>query len=224
MSETPYNADDPAFLASRSLDGELSASERQRLNRALGASKSLRAEHEGLRAVDQLVKSWGSGEVDLDWAAYGKLVQAKALAEPDVERDRKLDGLLASWADERAAIDDEAFTAAVMASVEVRSRRAWRRSLVFRLGAPLAAAAAVALMVTGTLVDWSSPAPRVEVVIGPRATTVRSIPEPMRVAVVSFRREPGADFAPEPTASGISFMFVGASPLPEDWSNEAPPL
>ena len=224
MSETSYNPNDSAFLASRSLDEQLSTSERQRLDDAMAASESLRAEAEEIRAIDRLVKRWGIGEVELDWATHGKLIEAKALSRPDDDRDCKLDELLERWAGVSARIDDEEFTAAVMARVPSRRHRVWRRSLVFRLSVPLAAAAAVALVVTGTLLDWSSPSPRVEISIRQRHAAVESPSEPTRVAMVSFRREPAVGFAPEPTSPGISFMVVGASPLPEDWPDEVPPL
>lgn len=224
MSETPYNPDDPAFLASRSLDEELSASDRRRLDEALAASESLRAEVEGLRAVAGLVKRWRTGEVSLDWAAHGRLIEARALAGPQGEHDHKLDELLVQWADHRVEIDEGAFTAAVMARVSPRPRRVWRRNLVLRLGAPLAAAAAVAIVVLGTLRFWASPGPRVEVSIGPRAIVVDSATGGTRVALVSFRREPGPGYRPEPTSPGMSFMAVGVSPSAEDWSDELPPL
>ncbi len=224
MTDTPYNPDDPAFLASRSLDEELSAAERQRLDDAMAASQSLRGEAEGLRAIDGLVKKWGQAEVEPDWAAYAKLIEAKAFAEPDVERDHKLDELLEGWADDRAVIDEKAFTAAVMVKVQAQSRRVWPRGLIFRLGTPLAAAAAVALVVTATLMYRSSPAPHVEVLIRSRLSAIESPSETTRVAIVSFRREPVPGYAPETTSPGISFMVVGASPLAQDLSNEAPPI
>ncbi len=224
MSETPYDPDDPAFLASRSLDEELSASDRQRLDETLAASESLRAEVEELRAVDGLVKRWRTGEVGLDWAAHRRLIEAKALAGPQGEHDRKLDQLLAQWADHRVEIDDEAFTAAVMARVSPRPRPLWRRNLVFRLGTPLAAAAAVAIVVLGTLRFWSSPGPHVEICIGPRPIAVDSATGVTRVAIVSFRREPGPGYRPEPTSPRMSFMAVGVSPAAEHWSDELPPL
>ncbi len=224
MSETPYNPDDPAFLASRSLDEELSASERQRLDEALAASESLRAEVEELRAIDGLVKRWSAGEVSLDWAAHSRLIEAKALAGPEGEHDRKLDDLLTQWADHRVEIDEGAFTAAVMARVSRRPRRVWRRSLVFRLGTPLAAAAAVAIVVVGTLRFLPSRGPSVEVSIGPRAIAVDSATGGTRVALVSFRREPAPGYQPEPTSPRMSFMAVGVSPSAEDWSDELPPM
>jgi ABC-type uncharacterized transport system involved in gliding motility auxiliary subunit len=174
--------------------------------------------------IDGLVKRWGQAEVEPDWAAYAKLIEARAVAEPDDERDHKLDELLESWAHDSAVIDEKAFTAAVMANIQARSRRVWPRSLIFRLRTPLAAAAAVALVVTATLMYWSSPAPHAEVLIRSPLSAVESPSETTHMAIVSFRREPVPGYAPEATSPGISFMVVGASPLAQDLSNEAPPL
>lgn len=221
MSEPTYNPDDPAFLASRSLDEDLPESEQRRLDHSLSVSDSLRREAEQLRVVDQLVKRSGAEEVDIDWDAYADLVVANALAGQDEEGDGKLDDLLERWGSRQPEADSEAFTAAVMARIEPKRRRL-RPNLIYRIGAPLAAAAAVALAVTASFWVRSLHAPVSEVVIGRLVETVASAPSPPRTAVVSFRREP-AEAAAQTATPGISFMAFSAIPAPKEWSDEAPP-
>ncbi|MCP4641496.1 MAG: hypothetical protein GY851_13725, partial [bacterium] len=76
MSEGPYNANDEAFLFSRSLDEELTGPEREHLEQALATSEALREEARQLRAVDHLVKRLGSEAVELDWESFTALTQA----------------------------------------------------------------------------------------------------------------------------------------------------
>jgi len=224
MTDCRYNPDDPEFLASRSLDEDLSESDRKRLREALEASEALRREAEKLRTLDKLVKRWGGEEVELDWNAHAELAVAKAMAERDEETGGKLDHLLQCWGDKRVEIDEEAFTQAVMARVRPQKTRQPRRNLVFRLRAPLAAAAALAIAVTAAYWARSLPSPRVLVSIGHKAPMVGSSPAPTRPSIVSFSREPIEMLASRTERVGISFMDIGAGAAPEEWQDETPPL
>jgi hypothetical protein len=224
MTDCQYNPNDPEFLASRSLDEDLSESDRRRLSDALQASEDLRCEAEKLRAVDELVKRWGGEEVELDWNAHSELAVAKAMAEQDEETGGKLDDLLQRWGGKRVELDEEAFTQAVMARVRPQKSRPPRRSLLFRLRTPLAAAAALAIAVTAAYWARSLHSPRVLVSFKHEREMVDSSPAPIRLSIVSFSREPIETLAPKPGGPGISFMDIGAGAAPEEWQDEAPPL
>ena len=209
MSEQPYQPDDPAFLASRALDGDLSAKERQRLEEALAASKDLRAEAEQLRNIDRLVKRWGRDSAELDWVTYARLIHARVEAE-DGDLDT-VDRLIEHWGREPVEFDERAFTGAVMAAVRSQQHRTPMRSVIFRIGAPLAAAAAVAIAVSGWF--WAK-APR---------DVGRPDDLPDQRLVVLFDRTPVAPITQEAETPSISLLALGAWPMSER-AEEAPPL
>jgi anti-sigma factor RsiW len=210
MSEQPYQPDDPAFLASRALDGDLSEPERQRLEEALATSKELRAEVEQLRKVDQLVKRWGGADVELDWATYGKLVRARAESDADEGDLGRVDQLIERWGRERVEFDEAAFTGAVMARVRSEERRPPRRSLIFRIGAPLAAAAAVAIAAGAWF--WAS---------GPHGVDRPGEVGHQRLVVV-FDHTLVGPITDETKSSSISLLALGAAPMTIE-GQESPP-
>ena len=155
MSEVPYNPDDPIFLLSRSLDEELSGAEREKLDRALASSGALRAEADRLRRLNELIQRWGERPVQVDWVNHAAHTKARLIDDGQAEKLEKVDQLLGRWASQTVSIDEEAFTAAVMASVRAERKTPSWHSVVFRLGVPLAAAAAVVFAVVGT--SWFTP-------------------------------------------------------------------
>lgn len=224
MSEQEYNENDPLFLLSRSLDQELSAQKRQSLDEALASSGSLRDEAAKLRGVDRLVRRWGSLEVDANLDGFAEAVGGA----PEPEGLAGVDELVARWGSRSVESGSEALVARVMARIAptphlaargpVAARRPlhWQR-VIFRVGAPLAAAAALALaFVTYSRVPPSSHR-QVEVAWGPPLAAVSQ-----RVCDVSFRRVPAGQQGPS-IASGVSFVIAGADPLPAEQS-VAPPL
>ena len=214
MSEAPYNPDDPAFLASRALDEDLTAEERRKLEELLATSKSLRDELEGLRAIDRLVQRWGTPPVECDWDAHAALAAARAAGEDDEQDLRKVDNLLERWRRTPAEVDAEEFTASVMARVAPRTAWSRRRRLIIRLGVPLAAAAALAIAATGLF--WS-PAPPDAIVQRPAGfaqMVVKEPAEPARVAVAVFDRTPidrGDDGERFPRLRGNAARFSGCA-------------
>ena len=221
MSEAPYNPDDPAFLASMALDEVLAAEERRKLEELLAASETLRGESEGFRAIDRL-KRWAAGPVELDWDAHAALSAARAAGDDDEQDLREVDRLLERWGRAPAVVDEDAFVASIMARVAPRSTRSRRRQMVFRIGLPLAAAAAMAIAVTG--VFWSPAAPQavVQLAKGPVPPVSYDPVEPTRVALAVFDRAPLNRDGPG-GVSTISFIAVGAAPV-EEWIEESPPL
>ncbi|MGD2108753.1 MAG: hypothetical protein PVI86_05115 [Phycisphaerae bacterium] len=217
MSETPYNPDDPAFLLSRSLDEELSAAERARLDQAMGSSASLRGQADRLRRLDGWLKRWGEYPVELDWKHHAALTRSRVESDADAEQLEEVDGLLERWANRDVSIDEASFTAAVMAGVHKERRtRSWH-GVVFRLGVPLAAAAAVVLAVTGTLRFGRGQETRTTILIGPALAAVT--PSDSEVggggAVIVLGEDPDsrevARPSSRPRSSGVSFLAIGSS-------------
>src|SRR3990167_1097091 len=117
MTRDAYNADDPAFLISRSLDDDLPEAERRRLDEALGQSESLRSEASKFEAVDRLVQRWGRRSVELDWRYHAALTHASAAEGTGETGSRKIDDLLRRWggrSDDAEAVD---LTAGVLAKI-----------------------------------------------------------------------------------------------------------
>lgn len=209
MSDEGYNPDDPLFALSRSLDEELPEDMRQKMEEALAASEALRSEAESLRATDRLVKRWASPPAELDWGRHAALIEAQATGD-DGEEANKLDRLLERWGRTVPSHDEGSFTAAVMAKVRSERRRAVRSSLLFRLGAPLAAAAAVAIAITGSLwlMPSGEPIAYVAFVSGLPADQVDT--GRSSVGVVSFVRTP-VEQAEITVPAGMSFGSVGSA-------------
>ena len=219
MSEKPYFPDDPEFLASRALDEDLSTDEQQRLEEELAVSDELRAEAKLLGAVDHLIRQWGGDEVELDWETYAKLVQARIESLGEEEDLHKVDEVLAQWAATRAETDGERFIATVMRRVRAEApQRSWR-GVVFRIGTPLAAAAAVAIAVTASFWSAASRETVCEVTVGPGTCLVEASPS----AVVRFDRTPVERAEGEGQTPRMSLLAMGSSPVIAE-SPEAPPL
>ena len=137
---------DPLFLVSRGFDGDLSASEQIRLDQLLNASPELRVEAGKLKAVAQLVKSRGTDLGQVDWKLHEKLVLAEIEGAESELAD--VDSLLRKWSRKGPQYSEHALADGIMALIAPageRKRSAWR--VVVRLGAPLAAAAAIPIVV-----------------------------------------------------------------------------
>ncbi len=206
-----FNLNDPLFLVSRGLDGDLSAQEEIRLEELLAASPELRAESEQLKIVSQLVKSRRAVHAQIDWKLHEKLVLASI--EDHESELAGVDGLLAAWGGRKPKYDERVLADGIMvriAPARERRRSAWR--VVARLGAPLAAVAAVVLAVTAT---WFAPLVQVSmtpvtvVQIGPAQGGVGS---GVSVAIVSFAR-PADSAAPAEESLSFGYMTLGSSPI-----------
>ncbi len=205
MNETPYNADDPAFLLSRSLDEELSDEELRRLESAMASSGALRLEAENLRALDELVKRWAARKPEVDFDCHAVLTVARAGEKCDDDELRKVDRLIERWGSQGVSIEAQPFTAAVMERVTCGPGHKPRRRLIFKIAAPLAAAAALAFAITASMWQAAGPQGICNVRFGPATPVVASSP------VVLFGRA-AVDSTIEPT-TGISLGTVGSAPL-----------
>ena len=201
------NSNDPLFLVSRDLDGDLSAAEKSRLAEVLAGSNKLQKDAEALRVVSSLVSGRVTDEAGVDWLHFEKLVMAR-VAEAD-ENSTQVDQLLSRWAAREPVYNEGHYAGQVLTRIATAKKPnvSWR--LVARLGAPLAAAAAVVIAVTAT---WHAPismvnlAPVAVVEIGPSRLGPGD-----GVSIVSFSRSTERDVHFEETVS-FGYMTLGASP------------
>ena len=220
MSDSKDNPNDPAFLASRALDESLSVASKAKLDEALDSSEEIRSLANQLGAVDRLVKKWGRRSPEIDWACHEKLIKARVEAIGEEDRLDGVDDLIAKWASP-PPIDEHRFESDVMNRIR-REQAANRRRILFRLGVPLAAAAAIAIVATAML--WTSPSiqPMVQVDIGPPERFVSSDSARTAVAFVSFDRTPRPrDITGRRPV--LSFLAVGSAPS-GGMMEESPPL
>lgn len=220
MSDSNDNPNDPAFLASRALDESLPAAAKARLDEALDASEDVRSLAMQMEAVDRLVKKWGRQSPDIDWACHEKLIKARVEAIGEEDQLHGVDDLIAKWASP-PPIDEHRFESAVMNRIR-RERPAIRRRILFRIGVPLAAAAAVAIVATGMLWPSLSTQPMVQVDIGPPKQFASSDAARTAVAFVSFDRTPRLRDITE-RRPVLSFLAVGSGPSSR-MMEESPPL
>ena len=221
MSKDEYNPNDPAFLVSRDIDGDLSPSERARLKACLAGSEALPNEERALRAVAGLVDRWGKRVVDVDLAHHVKLVHADATGASNDPALQKADELLLRWASRSVDVDTEAFTAGVLSKLRSDERRLRPRRTVFRFGVPAAAAAVVMLAASAWLafgpgedarcyVDYDIP------VMQPIGSGLAA------QAVVSFA-QPRDQAALTPRPALIGYMTLGSGPVaPPNWEDSFP--
>ncbi len=220
MSDRPTQPDDLTFLLSRSLDEDLSADQRQRLDETLADSASLRAEAVGLSAVDRLVKRWGEQKVEFDWQTQEALILAAA---QDGESLADVDDLVARWGETEVPHDEAAFVDGVLGRIaaEQPAQQPAKTLPWYRIGVPLAAAAAIVFAVTAQ--QWFvRPAGVCEVVFGVGAdaeTHDKAIRDPARL-VVQFARASVERAPAEPP--GLSYGSVGAAPLPVTFGEREP--
>lgn len=219
MTDRPFNPDDLEFLISQELDGDLSMNQRQRLDQARAASAELQQTSAAFASVDRLLGRWTDRGVELDWEATAALTNARIRGEDAGHGD--VDAMLQRWS--KRTLDDR--TADLSTSVLKRIRAAERgtdaRRLIFRMSAPLAMAAAIALVVFGT--TWFERLEKPVTVVSIRTT----IDEPTLVeesprTIVSFGRPNIDAVARDTTPPSIGFITLGAGP--ESNAGEVAPL
>ncbi len=224
MSEAPHNPKDPAFLASRALDEALDAESQRALDEALEASAELRMEADQLASVDRLVKRLGEDPVELDWNAYASLISERIAGADDEVVASNVDALVARWGATRVEMDGDGFSASVLQRINATEKRRSQRRFIFRLGAPLAAAAAVAMIVGGTFWLRSRPRAGVQVVFAPVGMMDVQSGLGHRPVAVFDRAQVEHGNGKTPI---LSMLAMGSSPLSADMNEmdeEAPPL
>lgn len=150
-NEAHINRDDLLYLASRAIDGDLTAAEQARLAEAREASPALHKEAEALARVDALVRASAGPAPVVSWdALHARVMSAIAAAAAEAEKAPADMGL----------------------SLRRPARAGWLRPLL-GIGVPLAAAAALAVMVLPRLIR--PPGGRVELA---RIDVTLARPEP----------------------------------------------
>lgn len=204
------DADDLLFLVSRELDGDdLTTAEREVLARALEESGDLRLAAEQFRRVDRLVQRWAQSQPDVN--ADTVLAHSVGSVLPDAPQsdEDEIDHLIGRWASTRIRTDESRYTAEVMRRVRAAAPQRSIRPRLFRLGVPLAAAAAVGFAVIGQFWPTSTPAPRSTVLIARQVQSVDTEPMQEQVALVSFARQSvNAGNGGAPAAVGMLSMGV----------------
>jgi hypothetical protein len=188
-----------------------------------------------MRAAAILLKRWAAEPIESNWAAHEKAIRVSTVNATIQEVDARVDEWLKRWGVETPDVDTDRFASAVTAKIRAGSPQACERRglttyrLLFRIGAPLAAAAAIALVVTSGL--WA-PVPTKPTASKPSAPVVLVSLAPggaadgpangASVVFVAFDREP-CEEPGQIASTGISFMTMGSAPLTEE-SAEVPPL
>lgn len=222
MTESDYNPNDPEFLASRALDEPLSGEAKAKLDEALDASNDVRSLGEQLDAIDRLVKRWGRRQPDVDWKDHARLIKARVESIGEEDQLDAVDSLMSKWASSQPIIDERRFESAVMDRIGRYGSANVRRRIIFRIGASLAAAAAIAIVATGLYQLNPSDHRFARVAIGPMSRVASTYGPRSAVALVSFDRTPPTR---EITGrqSSLSFLAMGSSPL-GGLMEESPPL
>ena len=222
MTEEHYNANDILYLFSCGLDETLSDKQQRAVSDALAKSPSLRKQADALRATAALLAQWSTQPVDCDWTGHAQSISDQIGYDASDEFDQ-LDALLGRWSATRASFDTDAFTAGVVARVERASDRGVVSKVLFRIGAPLAAAAAIALAVVGTLWFQAPLASSVHVVYYSSAVYGDDgLGTDSAESYVAFHREPVVQRTIGDGVPGLSFISVGSSPLSDSFEEQPP--
>ena len=223
MTDVPHNPNDPAFLLSKRLDEPLTEAEQQRLDAWLAEDPAGRSLADQFRRVHDLLGQRGTLPADFDWDMQAQRICARIHAEvPDdaVERDLAgVDRLIEQWAQPQPEMDWDRFAGRVMQRLSPHKRPKSPVRWIIRIGAPLAAAAAV-LVLTLTARVHMRPVAEVAYRVG-YAHTVRTESDAMAIkpeVSVVFKRS-----GTRTESYGVSYMSVGATP-PAPQFVEALPL
>lgn len=219
MSDTSFNPNDPLFLASRWIDGDLSPEELRQLEAAMRRDPSFAREVEQLKSTNDLLGRWSAAEPGVDWSRFERVIGDLAVPESEARELDQVDALLQRYSAREPDIDWNDFAAGVMEEIGAR-RTASRLILAWRVGLPLAAAAAIALAVTAipwTAAPIASPlptkheplaaAPLIDVTITPSSSAKWSTTGTVRT-VVAFARDAEPCIGPEPAAAEMTLIAV----------------
>ncbi|MCO6438264.1 MAG: hypothetical protein J5J06_14310 [Phycisphaerae bacterium] len=222
MSHDEYNPNDPLFLLSRYLDGDLTPQERTEIESRIAASPELQAELSGMRQAESIVRRATGGPVELDWDAQAEAIK-KNLVE-NADGDAALDALLTRWGSTTPDMDEGRFVADVRARLQQPVRRRNPIIRIFGYAAPLAAAAAIAIVAT-LGIRPTTPTTEVSIVsvveIGPGSTTETRF-RSTSAAVVAFDRTAGA--APRSPGGRIGMTVVSAGDARVAYGVDSPPI
>lgn len=221
MHDAEYNPNDPEFLVSCAGDGELTAEAQDQLDTHLRDSESLRAFSYELVRLDRLIENWARPAAELEWDAHAALIDARIEANLPEDTLARVDGLLGQWGRRVPEVDGDRFVQAVSSRIaSPRFSRGASRSIL-RIGAPLAAAAALTLVATAWFWGHDAPQPFVQVsyqMMGARPANHA----PTSGTRVRFDRLPPARRVGERKAV-VAMIAMGSSPLGVAPQEDIPP-
>ena len=228
MKEEFIRHDDPYFLLSRSIDERLTEKEQRQLSDALIRDPKLREEKEKIQKIDEFVRATGREPVNIDWQAHAALIQDRIATSE--ESLTPLDGLLERVREETGFVEHVELTEGVLRRIRQELTPARSPIRIFRLVAPLAAAAAIVVMVYFGVQPRAADRLISRVVdIGPVGVVSHETsmsPEfrspAKRVALVMFDRTPVRPVESDNRVIGISFLSAGGSL--EEFAESGPPL
>ncbi len=232
MSDDLYNPTDPLFLLSRSLDEPLTDEDRLRLNEFMQSGAASRVDAQRFLSLNRLLRDWKSQNSILFDRELPDRVLAAIRANPMVEnRDDSLEDLLSQWRKESPAIDWVRFQSDVMCEIRREERFSKSRRLVFRMGVPLAAAAAIAFAFLIPRQTSIVPRESIRAEIRTQVTLARPVnpnglpfqPEASSRVTVSYGRLSVGPERVELSRTMISSAWAGADGE-TDAAEELPPL
>lgn len=224
MTNTPYNPNDPEFLASRRLDEDLSDSEGKGLRAfEAGSPESARFVRD-MHGVHNLIGQWGSRRVEVDESAFVEGVLGR-IADDQAEETAGIDVALQSWRAQGVAVDEGAFVAQVTQRLEGVGSPSRGDSVTYRILRPLALAAVIGLAITALMWFQRGPLPVSTVSIQRSYVEAGAgdagVDQPSRVVV--FDRTALAD-ARESRQSGRTSIIVIGTEAYEGDAADVPPL
>jgi hypothetical protein len=208
--QTEFN--DPRRLLSRELDEALSAEDRLRLEAWLAESEGNRIERDRLAKLSRLLQEWAHPVVTEQQADLADAVHVRLAANEKNPEFDTVDDALRQWGRDQPEIDWNLYSAQVLIRIKKEQRRKRAARVVFRIGAPLAAAAALVFAWTAGIgvspPGSHSPTPRVVVRLGPSETAGPAVNS---TAVVSFDRESRVVEPKEVKPKGIVLVMAGGT-------------
>lgn len=84
--EHPIHPDDPGFLMSRQLDGDLTPDERRQLDELLSRDAEADRQMREYARLDQLLGEWGRAEPRIEWGRFQRDVLAEIRRRPAASR------------------------------------------------------------------------------------------------------------------------------------------
>lgn len=240
MTEPIIHPDDPLFLVSRRLDGDLSDTESRSLAERLVASAELADAAKRMESLDQAIRRATPGLPALDWTHELELTLGRIADDVSNSEDQQIDTALERWA-HATSVKDVDLAPHVITKLAGAAKQSPRRRLVLPWAVPLAAAAAIAMIVMG---PWfggeiqrpvegpaiaTLPGPVVNVVMGPQGHTDGSeavSPAPSLTAraanVVVFDRGSAVALISPRANRDMGFITVGVAKA--TLAEEVPPL
>ncbi|HVP10589.1 MAG TPA: hypothetical protein VMV94_05290 [Phycisphaerae bacterium] len=214
-------------------DGTLAADERAWLDRALTADPATAALARQYERLHNLLAGWRTLHHDVDWQALADRIARRVAQDVERKKDAAVDDLVRESLPTMPEVDWDQFKARVSAAIRhaaatpvgdaspdrkevvgIRTaRRRWRRAAtwVASVGAPLAAAAAIAIAVWWPGAAREIASPRV-MPVSPMVVVALDVPQTGGLVAISFDQAPPAGYAdqsPPPAEPGTDQPAAG---------------